>query len=1678
MTQWIITSSVLIVIIAVLRFVLRGKISLKLQYALWGLVLIRLLLPFSVFESPASVLNLIQKREETVAPPAVYEPYEPETVTPAIPDEDIFILDDNIEHIEPETNITVDDEGFVTEPEIRVISAKDILIPVWIGGIAVFGTVFAVSNLRFSKKLKNTREYVPGTKAWIPVYKSSAVKTPCLFGATKPAIYVTEEVFKDEKTICHVLEHETTHYRHGDHIWSVLRCFCLALHWYNPLVWLAAFLSMRDSELACDEDTIKRIGEDERIGYGRTLINLTCEKPAVGILSAATTMTGSKSSIKERILLIAKKPKMLWITAVLVAVIALIAVGCTFTGAVKYNPKTTENPVLETYSDHIFIDIEYSDVDKIVSMKVTDASSEEITTEVYNGTYKDVHYSNGYKLHFEQDGRWYGLPILDDRTTDMMFAGTSFKAFPDGKTSTWTNNIKESYGTLPDGKYRILRTFEYMGIAENSEADSFVLAAEFILEDGKILSEAGNLVPGKTYIEVENYQTSFSSWFGIRNRKYMVEENSMKIFETENSFDGNESEKEIAEYKVSEWKWEKFPYSKKEWEELTKFMVLSDIKGFPKAEDYSEILYQPFVGDDDFLVLADGELWFVDMNILRVGDKDPVVHQLIVLDTVDSLGKAYWEYAPAMSSKAPWFEFEFDFDFSKVSAGTQGGKLVDVDKPGFTSDYKVDVAENSVIQWIPDDEDDEFIGGAEKAEINFVVYMDDKEDSTPYWGKIVIEAIERENLDTIYEATLVSKDLYLRQNKETGGGTISFKSEGVIEEKPTDISVKKRYYRIYSEEELSAMTEEEYRTAARILGYTDEQLDYIEPFFEEGLTRAHVLMPLETSKEVSEKEQGARSERIYGTFYYDPELFGDYEGSLGFAYTIYRDRFKIIPEILSDSTVYGIVDSVYAFTDSEGVRFYGVERISGPYKTWKMPKIEGEQEYGYRQLGVLISENSGNIIIFYADIPEDFDVIYEGEEPDLSSTYQISIVNTSGYEIRFDTGINLMVEFEGLPDCVKPDYIRDDGETVLFTLGGKSYLYDYWNETITELSSGNTNLNSDDAALKEWVRNLKVTQNYRTDKPFPAAVGAVFNAIVNSEDIKYIDFKDVEVYGDEKEFFAAYTYIERGGEEQVLQVRMRKTAEGYGLLARGGGPLGYGLEKTDITMANINLFDIPHMSPVAGGLSVTLGTNGKYGLYKPDGTLAADFVYDSYDYCGSIIVLGKEGTKTRKYITEEHSRVTGIGEKASNEYYFYHYKTGELITDKYGEEYYYTETDVKPLTGWHDAFRFCENGNLYEYQYFTDDSRDEVTMTEFHRAGTIGKTLNGLEITRYHYGPYKESIRYGISTKKDTEIIPPIYTSIEAPFEDRFVARHDDMMVTNTTRIYDLKGRVICDKYDVISFSLFNGGSYVGVAECVGAESQAGTICFDENGKEMPQGLWFIDKDGNAVSERFDYSGLSTKVIREYDKITVRDFVENKNKEVSVKPYCLKNYETNLSKLKKAKKGDTVNFGYYHGETEWIVLDKEGDKLLLISKLSLDNKKFNDEYNQDVTWKTSDLRKWLNDEFIYEAFSQTERNLLVETTTTRNGAKDKVSLLSYSEAEKYFSTKMSRKTMPSEYAIYKVDFVPTESGGNTWFWLREGKAELTTSGKVKADGTLFDWCGMDNSGFIRPIVWIDISKIK
>ena len=303
--QWIVSSSVLILVVIALRYVLRGKLSLRMQYALWLLVLVRLLVPVSFGASDLSVMNAVPERAPTVQQ-GTYK-----------------------QDIVGERNDAPTNAG--TAPTVEKTDWARIAKTVWLAGAAALGLVFLAVNLRFGKKLRRSRERVEETDACLPVYESGETDTPCLFGVAKPSIYVTPDTRTEAETLRYALAHEQTHYRHGDNLWAVLRGVCLALHWYNPLVWWAAELSRRDAELACDEATIRRIGESERAAYGRTLIRMTCEKrPA--LLVTATMMTDSGKGLKERISLLVKKPKTAAYTAVAVLLIAGLSVACTFTG--------------------------------------------------------------------------------------------------------------------------------------------------------------------------------------------------------------------------------------------------------------------------------------------------------------------------------------------------------------------------------------------------------------------------------------------------------------------------------------------------------------------------------------------------------------------------------------------------------------------------------------------------------------------------------------------------------------------------------------------------------------------------------------------------------------------------------------------------------------------------------------------------------------------------------------------------------------------------------------------------------------------------------------------------------------------------------------------------------------------------------------------------------------------------------------------------------------------------------------------------------------------------------------------------------------------------------------------------------------------------------------------------
>ncbi len=327
MINWIVTSSVLILVVAGLRFLLRGKISLRLQYALWLVVLFRLMVPFEIGTSDMSLMNVVEQ-------------------VPVVQEMENLKGVEAILYYEESGTVygtrTWENDSWPTVAENRTeaefhqmekqLELRDLASAAWKVGIAVMAALFLTINLRFKRKLEKGRTPVAVQECVLPVYVSNFVETPCLFGLLEPAIYVTPEAAADETVLRHTIEHETTHYIHKDHIWSLLRCVALCIHWYNPLVWWAAKLSKDDAELACDEVTVTRLGEEERYAYGKTLIEMT--KPGRNVLlGTATTMTGSKGSLRERIERIAKKPKMAAYTLAAVLVIAAVAAVCTMTGA-------------------------------------------------------------------------------------------------------------------------------------------------------------------------------------------------------------------------------------------------------------------------------------------------------------------------------------------------------------------------------------------------------------------------------------------------------------------------------------------------------------------------------------------------------------------------------------------------------------------------------------------------------------------------------------------------------------------------------------------------------------------------------------------------------------------------------------------------------------------------------------------------------------------------------------------------------------------------------------------------------------------------------------------------------------------------------------------------------------------------------------------------------------------------------------------------------------------------------------------------------------------------------------------------------------------------------------------------------------------------------------------------
>ena len=346
MKEILLTSSALILALLALRQLFRRTVSRRMQYALWLLVLVRLLVPVNVGTLAHNVLSAAEPVqtvvEERLDTPVLYV----QDGTERRPAQLLPGKESQGEPQSPPSDAAQSapaDEYYTVTPTYRTVTLSEALTYVWYAGMLIVGAWFLFTNLRFARALRKARTPYRVEGCRYPVYLVSALPSPCLFGVLRPAVYLNEKALQSPDALRFVLAHEQTHARHLDPLWSLLRGVCLTVYWFDPLVWLAAVLSREDCELACDEGTLRALGADERAAYGKALLALVpvCDKPQNPLLGA-TTMTSGKRSLKERITRIAENRQAK--AAAVFAVVALAALVCavSFTGAPDTTPEVTQ----------------------------------------------------------------------------------------------------------------------------------------------------------------------------------------------------------------------------------------------------------------------------------------------------------------------------------------------------------------------------------------------------------------------------------------------------------------------------------------------------------------------------------------------------------------------------------------------------------------------------------------------------------------------------------------------------------------------------------------------------------------------------------------------------------------------------------------------------------------------------------------------------------------------------------------------------------------------------------------------------------------------------------------------------------------------------------------------------------------------------------------------------------------------------------------------------------------------------------------------------------------------------------------------------------------------------------------------------------------------------------------
>lgn len=305
-----IIGSLIILLILILRFFLRNS-SKKFSYLLWIILLIKLIFPFS-FESKFNPMpdKFIKLTDRVYLQELEVEEGKTPIVQETTQDPNKNLHGERKDQGAKKENQSIENQtsGHSKNKEAKV----NLLSYIWLAGVILFIGRGIIASEKLKIGLKNS------TYLYKNIYENDHIKTAFIHGLIQPKIYIPSFLSENERK--YIIVHEETHLRRFDHLVKFLYFLILALHWFNPLIWLGFYLMEKDMELSCDEGVMRQLGKEKKEDYSRTLLALATGAKTRIVTPLAFSENNTKDRVKN--ILNYKTPKF-WVSLVLISILVI-----------------------------------------------------------------------------------------------------------------------------------------------------------------------------------------------------------------------------------------------------------------------------------------------------------------------------------------------------------------------------------------------------------------------------------------------------------------------------------------------------------------------------------------------------------------------------------------------------------------------------------------------------------------------------------------------------------------------------------------------------------------------------------------------------------------------------------------------------------------------------------------------------------------------------------------------------------------------------------------------------------------------------------------------------------------------------------------------------------------------------------------------------------------------------------------------------------------------------------------------------------------------------------------------------------------------------------------------------------------------------------------------------------